>query len=255
MLAGMGQRVVQSFEEAERLGGLMGKIRLASKALIASTEAAAVPDSPELLERVEKAMQAIRAEFSGRGRARTEDGRGLIPQGREADGDTLRRHLEVLLELMTQRSLFVGDVHTTSQRITESAALVLGVERVSVWFADEGLSKIVCADLFERTPARHSAGTELAAAQFAPYFRALKEERTIAAHDALTDPRTSCFSEVYLRPLNISALLDVPIWFDRKMVGVVCHEQVGPGRGWTRDDERFAYFMGSFVALALERRR
>ena len=83
---------------------------------------------------------------------------------------------------------------------------------------------------------------------------ALKEERTIAAHDAHTDPRTSCFSQGYLGPLGIGALLDVPIWVDGRMWGVVCHEHVGPARKWTVDEERFGYLMANFVALALERR-
>ena len=38
------------------------------------------------------------------------------------------------------------------------------------------------------------------------------------------------------------------------MVGVVCHEQVGRTRTWTKDDETFAYLMSHFVTLALERR-
>ena len=103
-----------------------------------------------------------------------------------------------------------------------------------------------------RTAARHSSGTVLKATDFAPYFNALNGERTIAADDANTDPRTSCFSEVYLKPLGIGALLDVPIWADRTMVGVICHEHVGPARRWSSDDETFAYVLASLVALTLE---
>jgi GAF domain-containing protein len=45
----------------------------------------------------------------------------------------------------------------------------------------------------------------------------------------------------------------VPIWVGRVMVGVVCHEHVGPKRMWTKDEETFAYLMSNFVALAIER--
>jgi hypothetical protein len=250
----MGEKVVRCFAEAEQLGGLVAKIRLASRARIASTEAAVVPDSPELLARVELAMAHVRAEFAGAARPSPGDElRGRLVS-REPDGALLRRQLDVLLELMTQRSLFLHDVRATLQRVTESAALALEVGRVSVWFADETVTKIECADLFERKAARHSSGGELHARDFAPYFRALKEERTIAAHDALVDPRTAAFAGPYLKPLGIGAMLDVPVWLDRKMVGVICHEHVGGARAWTKDDERFAYFMASFLVLALERR-
>jgi GAF domain-containing protein len=111
----------------------------------------------------------------------------------------------------------------------------------------------VCADLFERSKAKHSTGVELKAKDFPSYFKALLRERTIAAEDAHTDPRTACFSESYLKPLGIGSMLDVPIWAGQKMVGVVCHEHVGPKRRWTADEESFAYLMSSYVALAVER--
>jgi GAF domain-containing protein len=91
------------------------------------------------------------------------------------------------------------------------------------------------------------------AEQFPPYFAALLDERTIAAHDANSDPRTACFSEPYLRPLGIASMLDVPIWVGGEMVGVVCCEHVGEPRTWTADEENFAYLLASFVSLARER--
>jgi len=98
----------------------------------------------------------------------------------------------------------------------------------------------------------HSAGAVLRSDSFPTYFAALASQRTIAAHDAHEDPRTSCFSVPYLTPLGINSMLDVPIWTGGKMIGVVCHEHVGPARTWSHDDEDFAYLMSNFVALAIE---
>jgi GAF domain-containing protein len=123
-----------------------------------------------------------------------------------------------------------------------------------VWFLDREHTRITSADLFERGAARHSSGTVLNAADFDVYFTALAQERTIAAQDANSDPRTSCFSEVYLKPLGIGAMLDVPIWASGTMVGVICHEHVGGPRRWSTDDETFAYVLASLVALTLEQR-
>jgi two-component system sensor histidine kinase/response regulator len=163
-------------------------------------------------------------------------------------------------DLFSQRSLFLGDVNATARRMTEAAVFALSVERVSIWFLDDARSKIVCADLFERGKATHSSGVELFAKDFAPYFEALSKERTIAADDANHDPRTRCFSASYLTPLNIGAMLDVPIWTsrrkaaagDRRMVGVVCCEHVGGPRSWSRDDETFAYLLSTLIAMTLE---
>jgi GAF domain-containing protein len=178
----------------------------------------------------------------------------LVPRAGDEESQLLRRHLKTFLDMISQRSLFLGDTAATIRRVNETASFTLDVRRVSVWFCDPEQTKLSCIDLFERDLGRHTSGTELFAKDFAPYFRALRSERTIAANDAHADPRTSCFSKIYLEPLGINSMLDVPIWLGRKMVGVVCHEHIGPKRVWTKDEETFAYLMSNFVALALERR-
>jgi GAF domain-containing protein len=248
----MSTRARELFEQANAIAGIRGKIRLASLAKVVSTEADTITENPELIDRLERGLQVVRIE-SGKPDSRAHQ------ELREGTGEqvveTLRMHIGTILELISQRNVFLGDSKTTFARITEAAAAVLRVERVGVWSIDRGATKIVCVDLFERTGAKHSAGVELFARDFAPYFAALREQRTIAAHDAHRDARTSCFSESYLTPLGITSMLDVPIWVNQEMVGVICHEQVGPARRWTGDDESFAYIMASLAAIALERRK
>ncbi|MGC4095368.1 MAG: GAF domain-containing protein [Polyangiaceae bacterium] len=195
-------------------------MRLASTAQVTSTEAATLNDTPELVAKLDAALSRIRGEFEPAptpAKAAAPTAAVATPATaepvRSVDGSDLpRRCMTAVADLIAQRSLFVGDLEATVRRITEAASSVLDIERVSVWFLDAERSRIVCADLFERAKAQHTAGTELFKSDFAPYFEALSFERTIAAHDANTDPRTRCFSEVYLKPLDIGALLDVPIW-------------------------------------------
>lgn len=248
----MGTRTRELFEQANAIAGIRGKTRLATLAEITSIEADTITESPEVIDRLERSMQVVRIEFGRQG--------GRAPEElREGSGEqvvaTLRMHIGTILELISQRNVFLGDSKATFARITEAAAAVLQVARVSVWLLARGDPKIVCVDLFERTSATHSAGLELFARDFVPYFVALYEQRTIAAHDAHGDARTSCFSQSYLTPLGITSMLDVPIWVNQEMVGVICHEHIGPARTWTGDDENFAYIMANFVALALERRK
>jgi hypothetical protein len=229
-------------------------MRLASMAQVTSTEAATVADRSELVERMERSLEALRSEFGSGGPQSSAPVREVAsaPVG-DAQAQVLRRHLSTYLDLMAQRSLFLGNVKETMRRVTEAASSTLGVQRVSVWLCDERKSKLTCADLFDSVGAKHSSGTELLAKDFAPYFRALETERTIAAHDAHTDPRTTCFSASYLKPLGINSLLDVPFWQNKRMLGVICHEHIGPKRNWDSDEETFGYLMSSFIALAYER--
>lgn len=223
----------------------MAKMRLASLSRVTSMQALTGEDTPDVLSRLEGAIEQVRTELS------RNDVEKPLAHGGEID--LLRDQLHTFLDLMTQRSLFIGNVDTTVRRIDEAASTTLGIERVSTWFLDPARTKITCIDLFERKSRKHSQGTELFAKDFGPYFRALEGERTIAAHDARKDPRTSCFAESYLAPLGITSMLDVPIWVGQRMVGVICHEHIGARRTWTKDDETFGYLMASFVALALER--
>jgi hypothetical protein len=254
----MGTRGHRYFEEAGKLGGLVAKMRLASVAQVTSTEATTMNDSAELLTKLEAAFNRIRTEFAApQAQSRSAPVTALSAPEVARPGDTSelpRRCMTAVAELIAQRSLFVGDLGATVRRITEAASDTLDIERVSVWFLDPARTQIACADLFERAKAQHSSGTTLFAKDFAPYFQALASERTIAAHDAHTDPRTRVFSEVYLKPLGIGAMLDVPILASGNMVGVICHEHVGSQRRWSTDDETFAYVLASLVALTVEQR-
>jgi GAF domain-containing protein len=172
-----------------------------------------------------------------------EDGRFLQAMSFVLATARTRSHVE-------SKATAAGGVLTS---LTEASAHGLDVARASIWLFDPGRTKIVCADLFTREPRAHETGHELLAGQFPSYFEALATEGTIAAPDAQVDTRTAEFTESYLKPLGIGAMLDVPIWIGGEMIGVLCHEHVGGPRLWSHDDEEFAYMMGSLVARAIER--
>ena len=171
--------------------------------------------------------------------------------GSEADG-RLRRQNSVLIELSRRSSIHSGNLAEALSEIAESAAGTLEVERVGIWFFTAERRGIHCVELYERTPRRHSSGGDLLAAQYPGYFQALETERTISAHDARLDPRTSAFTESYLAPLGVTSMLDAPIRRPGQMHGVVCFEQVGPLRYWSLEEENFAGSVADLVAMALD---
>lgn len=156
---------------------------------------------------------------------------------------------KVLVELARSAG---GDLPGALREITATAARALGVERVSVWFYTDDRAAIVCADLFELTPARHSEGTRLTAVDYPAYFAALESARTIDADDARSDARTREFSAGYLTPLGITSMLDASMREEGRVVGVICHEHVGAGRRWTPEEKAFAGSLADFVTIARE---
>ena len=164
----------------------------------------------------------------------------------------LKRYNEALSLLSQSNVLEKSGLQVALRYITEVAAQALDLERVSIWLYNQDKTKIVCQDLFERGMNEHSEGTELSATDFPGYFAALGEDKTIAAHDAMNDSRTTEFADSYLLPLGIVSMLDAPISILGKVVGVVCNEQVETPRHWSAEEEAFAGSIANFVAMVIE---
>ncbi len=162
---------------------------------------------------------------------------------------------QALVELAGAQAMVEGELEQALAAITEAAARALPVARVSVWLYNDTRSAILCHDLYEQREGRHSQGQALEAGRFPAYFRALAEQRVISADDAHHDPRTSEFSQSYLAPLGIVAMLDAPIRVRGKMIGVVCHEHIGDSRHWTTQDRAFAGSVADFAAMAFDARQ
>ncbi len=164
----------------------------------------------------------------------------------------VRKQNAVLVDLTRRASIHSGDLNQALSEVTEAAAPTLEVERVGIWFFTADRRALRCANVYEQSAREHSSGTELTAAGYPVYFKALETERTITAHDARLDPRTGAFNDAYLVPLGITSMLDAPIRRLGQMIGVVCFEHVGPQRHWTTEDEAFASSIADLVAMAVD---
>jgi len=157
----------------------------------------------------------------------------------------------VLARLARSTVMEDGDLSGVLRAIAEAAAAALQVERVNVWMFDRERTRIRCIQAYERGANRHTQGDEILASVAPAYFAALAELRTVAAFDALNDPRTRELAG-YLQPRGITTLLDAPLYQGGELAGVVCHEQVGPPRQWSADEQAFAGSVGDLVSLAIE---
>jgi len=140
----------------------------------------------------------------------------------------------------------------TFQHATRLIAQTLNVERVGIWLFDDPPTVLRCACLYEQSTDSHTAGATLRRADVPQYAAALAEHRAIAADDARSDPLTRELLETYLLPLGITSMLDAPLLRHGEVVGVVCHEHVGPPRTWTERERRFAASVADIVALVME---
>jgi hypothetical protein len=98
------------------------------------------------------------------------------------------------LGALARHACFVrANLEECLRRINEVAIATLDVARSSIWFlAEDGLS-LTCADMIDPSGKTRSDGRVLKAADYPRYFKAILEDRVIAAADArLTSaPRNS----------------------------------------------------------------
>ncbi len=146
------------------------------------------------------------------------------------------------------------ELFASLRELTELAAGVLGVQRSSVWRYSQDRTRLLCLDLFIGAGRRHETGLALYHDDFPRYFAALGTARPVVASSAHTDPQTSEFSQIYLTPLRVGAVLNAPIRVAGSMIGTICNEHVGGRRVWSPAEIQLANALADFAALLLERR-
>ena len=138
------------------------------------------------------------------------------------------------------------------KRITRACAEQLDASRVSVWKLSEDNQEIVCEVLYILETDDYFKGAELKRVDFPEYFNAMSEDRIINADNAITDPRTSEFTEPYLIPNGIASMLDAPIYAAGKLHGVVCLEQVGDARVWDLAELSYVASLADSISMINE---
>lgn len=154
------------------------------------------------------------------------------------------------LEIVRLKLRRAGDLRRAAHHALEISAHRLQVARVGIWLiAGDGtaLQRIITF-----APGAPEEEVLLPLAQWPAYAEALFSRRVVAADDALTDPRTMELIDVYLAPRGITSMLDVPLFLEGEVRGVVCHEHVGARRAWSPEEIDFATSVADMVTALLE---
>lgn len=162
------------------------------------------------------------------------------------------RQQDVLLEIRSLPSTL--DFSERLRLISRRALSILGSQRSSIWFyTDENKSAIRTEAVFLKDSVSFSEPIILNRTDFPGYFDAVAVQHEIVAEDAVHHPATREFAEVYLKPLGICSMLDVPIRRQNEVFGVLCSEYTGTMlKTWTESEIAFANSIADAVSLAYE---
>ena len=157
-------------------------------------------------------------------------------------------------QALAQLSRSIGaDWEGWIRRVLEFDAEILHVERVSFWSLREETSSIHCDAGFVASVQSFEHGATLFEPDLPEYFAAMREARILEMVDVQTDPRCRGL-RAYCASRGIASMLDVPVWLDGRLSGVLCHEHVGATRSWSAEEEDFATGVSQVVSSGLSAR-
>ncbi len=155
----------------------------------------------------------------------------------------------VLLDL---KRMDKTDLHEFLKKVLDVVSNALKIERVSIWFFNEGRTSIYCDYLYLKKFGEFAKESILNINDYPSYFNAIESKLFIAADDAQNDPQTSELTENYLKPRAIFSLMDIPIHYGDQVIGIICHEELDKIRKWKREEIDFTTAISSLVSTSLE---
>jgi signal transduction histidine kinase/CheY-like chemotaxis protein len=157
------------------------------------------------------------------------------------------RRQSILLSLAKLRS---PDLTTALAALVKANAEELDTPRLSVWIFNEDRNAITSLIILDQGIVK-TAPEELLAVDYPSYFAGIEDGGLVVADNARHHSATFEFTETYLKPNNIYSMLDVPIWAEGELIGVICHEQTRAPRHWTVEDQDFGHSIADLCAIAI----
>ncbi|MCX6280403.1 MAG: ATP-binding protein [Bacteroidetes bacterium] len=176
-------------------------------------------------------------------------------QADEARLETEKRHkgyASLMSELINRGGFFKSSLDENLRVISEIASKIMVCERTSIWVFNEDYSELSCQNLYLAGPMSHFKGEVLKSIEFPDYIRDLRKGSVIAASDVISHPVTSQLPAGYYTSNDIRSMMDVPLWLEGRLKGVVCFENTGKHRSWLADEQQFSVTIASMVSLSFE---
>jgi len=172
--------------------------------------------------------------------------KGLL--GYKKNFEYAERLNNIIISQSNNPIFYKGDVVNGAKELTKQVSISMNTDRCSIWLYNEDKTSIKCQQLYIRSDDTWYTDIELFEKDFIPYFEALKKG-IIVASDVKNHHSTKCFKEVYLDPLGIFSMLDVPIVYRGEIIGVICIESLTK-REWNKTEINFAQMLSSFYSFA-----
>ncbi len=167
----------------------------------------------------------------------------------ESEEDSASQYHSILLEL---KKLDKTDLHDFLKKVLDVVANALNVDRVSLWFFNEGKSSIYCDYLYIKKYGEFANEVTLHVKDYPHYFKAIDSQLYVSANDAQNDPQTKELAKEYLISRKICSMMDIPVHYRGETIGIICHEIQDNYHEWKREEIDFTTAISTLVSTSLE---
>jgi PAS domain S-box-containing protein len=159
------------------------------------------------------------------------------------------------MNLVKSAEIYTGNFADSVEIITEIAGKTLEVEQTSIWFYQEKNSEIQCANFYQLSTERHRRENQISEREKCRYVDAIEIAKLRTVTQANLEEKIGGLNQhCDVTNPSITSILDVPIRYGGKTVGIICLEDTGNSRNWSIEEQSFAAYLADMVTLAMESR-
>jgi len=141
------------------------------------------------------------------------------------------------------------NIESIVETIIKAAAKASNVDRVSFWKCTD--NKIVSKKIYQLNNDKFRKKITLKKDKHPLYFESLKNETQIVAPDVFNNPEVSEFAKDYFLKYDVKSKLDIPIFNNGELTGIICFEKTEYKRYWDNEDINFARTISDIISLQI----
>ena len=141
------------------------------------------------------------------------------------------------------------NLETSLKIIIEATAKAANCTWFSYWKYTEAI--ISCEVLYNLDTDEYKKGTILEKEKFPIYFESIKSKKQICAPDVYNKSEIAEFTDNYFIENDIKSLLDIPLFTDGNLIGVICFETSRFKRNWDNEDINFARAISDIISMTI----
>lgn len=165
--------------------------------------------------------------------------------------DKFERYYEAQSWFAKNAEIFSSTRQRALKIICQRICEVMEIQRFGVWMFTITRDAIY-EELTYSSDGSITRGRVIPHTEFPAYFKRVNEERVISLIVDEHDSELDDFVQSYMKPNNISALMDAPIYSDAEKIGVACCEVVDGTRKWDIHDMNFVAACSDFLGRIIE---